>query len=125
MIIDLRYRPECPVGDGGSMGGFWQVEEVLLNFRSEAEEVHDLGDTARGKSFSGSDLEAGGDFAGVEEALPFLGLLHEFFDPGLSGRLGWRFLGPVRRDGAYYLFGGHPGAPCAHRLLHQIRLHLH
>ncbi len=30
VVINPGYGPECPVGDGGALGGFGQVQEMVL-----------------------------------------------------------------------------------------------
>jgi len=50
-----------------------------LNFRGQAKEGHDLGDSGAGEIFAASDCGLVGYFAGIQEGFPPDGLLKEVF----------------------------------------------
>ena len=44
LIFNLGYWPEGMFGNHRQMGVFWHGEKVILDFRGQAQEAHDLGD---------------------------------------------------------------------------------
>ena len=71
LVVEHRDGPHNPLRDAWRVDALWQVENVLLNLRGEAQEHEDLGHAGAGDAFAAGDVGLTGDLSGVELALSF------------------------------------------------------
>ena len=88
MVLKLCDRPEHPLSDGRAANHVWHRKDVLLDFGSQAQQAHDLGDASPGDALAAGDLGLIANLAGFEKGLPLKGLAEKLDDPGRPGALG-------------------------------------
>jgi len=107
-VIQPRDRPKGAFGGRRSSNHLGHGEDVLLDFWSEAEQPHDLGDPCARDPFPAGDGRLAGYLGGLEKGLPRDGFAEQVDHPGRPRSPGWLGRPAQPWHGAHNPFGGHP-----------------
>ncbi|RJP21151.1 MAG: hypothetical protein C4529_07765 [Deltaproteobacteria bacterium] len=101
MVGDARDGAEQSFCDGGATDGSRKGQDSLLNLRGEPQHSQDLGYPTTGNALAARDLHLAGNFAGIQESLPFDCLFQKFGHPRRFWLLGRLRVALERRKGVY------------------------